>query len=131
MRNHRFETDFFEAAAVRAGVHPPDFLEEARRRLAKGGKEYGDDSWLGKNLSDFARELKEEGLDLAAWGALCAQRYPDSAEIIGHAHELAAIGAAAYLRGLALETVDPTPETPPSMAEMRAEHDRQLAELPE
>ncbi len=72
MRDPRFERDFIDQAARQARLASTGFQELVHDRLALGSRLY-EDAALSVTLVELAREIAEEGADLATWSALAAQ----------------------------------------------------------
>lgn len=71
-----FHHDFLTGAERRAHYEGLGFREQVERRLFEGAREYGD-SYREKSTHKLLKEIREEGLDVAAWSALLAEALED------------------------------------------------------
>ena len=77
MRDPGYEREWCLQAGREAGQwgHIVErFTDEVFRRLMHGAREYGEDSFMDKPVSELIAEKAEEGADAAAWGVLISQR---------------------------------------------------------
>lgn len=72
MRDTQLEDYILETAERYGG---PGFAAGCRQRLTMGQEMYGN-AWAARDIKDMVREIREESLDVGAWGVLAAQLVP-------------------------------------------------------
>jgi hypothetical protein len=67
--------------AAGLGAIAPEFIDRVFARLAKGARDYGDETYLHVELDELLREAAEEGDDIAGWLVLVGIRLMMSQEL--------------------------------------------------